>query len=168
MKKTYAFITLLFKKFHFIFWLTIFLPTILISGQSMAQGGPAGGPIIPGAGSASCDFTAIKESLGATESGGNYAAICYKPNIQPPVECDGGARGKYQFIRNTRSGYIRSNPQCNGSDCDSDEAWISPQCYGVQECIMDAYLAEKSQYMLKACGSFIIVVMHPVPQYTPL
>ncbi|PZO88413.1 MAG: hypothetical protein DI626_01810 [Micavibrio aeruginosavorus] len=107
----------------------------------------------PGAGSGQCDFTAIKASLSGTESGGNYSAIC----MNKGSECRGGARGKYQFIRATRSSYIKSNPQCNGSSCDSDSAWISAACQGVQECIMDAYLAESLDRLKKepACQQLL-------------
>lgn len=101
-----------------------------------------------------CDFTAIKNSILGTESGGNYAAIC---KTKSGAECNGGARGKYQFIRATRSAYIKKNPQCNGSSCDSDSAWITPACHGVQECIMDAYLAESLDRVRKepACQQLL-------------
>ncbi len=107
----------------------------------------------PGAGTDKCDFTAIKASLSGTESGGNYSAIC----MNKGSECRGGARGKYQFIRATRSSYIKSNPQCGGASCDSDSAWISSACQGVQECIMDAYLAESLDRLKKepACQQLL-------------
>ncbi len=95
-------------------------------------------PVTPGG---SCDYTAIKDSLYGTESAssGGYVAIC---RTSSGAECRGGARGRYQFIRDTRSSYIRTYPECNGAACDSDEAWISEACWPVQECIMDRYLAE--------------------------
>lgn len=134
----------------------VFFTTLVFSGEvlvsnpfifskALAEEAASGGTVNADAGSVvrdstNCDYTEIKESLYGTESAGSggYTAICR----QNGAECDGGARGRYQFIRSTRSAYIQKYPECNGAPCDSDAAWISEACWPVQECIMDRYLAE--------------------------
>lgn len=94
--------------------------------------GTAGNGTTPGG---NCDFSAIKKSLYGTESGGDCSKLC-------SGKCTTGASGKYQFIPATRNTYINKHPECNGQSCNSDAAWPTPGCCQVQECIMNAYLAD--------------------------
>lgn len=107
-------------------------------------------PTVPGAGGA-CDYSAIIESLYGSESAsaGGYTAICRDGSGNV---CESEARGKYQFIPATRSAYINQHPECNGQNCNSQEAWITEPCWPVQECIMNAYLAD-SQAMVRSSAS---------------
>lgn len=130
------------------------LGLLLIAGTLPANAGPGPTPptppvtppTVPGPGGA-CDYSAIIESLYGTESAsaGGYTAICRDSSGNV---CESEARGKYQFIPATRSAYINQHPECNGQACNSQEAWITEPCWPVQECIMNAYLAD-SQAMVR-------------------
>ena len=100
------------------------------------EGGPGG----PGGGG-SCDWSEAKAHITATESGGDYT------RLGPRHSTMGYACGKYQFMETTIDGYIRSAPHCNGSACDDPTfsqcpKWRSEPCFCVQECFMDAMLAD--------------------------
>jgi hypothetical protein len=119
------------------------------TGGTTPGGTTPGGTTTGGESGGSCDFTAIKNSLYGTESAsaGGYSAICRN---RDGSLCSSGARGKYQFIPATRSSYIRNHPECNGGPCDSQEAWITSACNQVQECIMNAYLADSLSRMRRS------------------
>ncbi len=126
------------------------LGLLMVAGSIPALAGPPvtpdpPSPQIPGEGA--CDYSAIIESLYGTESAsaGGYTAICRDGSGN---ECASQARGKYQFIPGTRSAYINQHPECNGQNCNTQESWISEPCWPVQECVMNAYLAD-SQAMIR-------------------
>ena len=127
-------------------------PNVSQGNGAVANGTAGSTTNTPGAGSANCDYTAIKNSISGTESNNNYAASCARN-----PSCNTDALGKYQFISSTRSSYIRKNPQCNGANCDSNAAWTTAACRPVQECIMDAYLAESQDRIKKspACQTLL-------------
>lgn len=102
-------------------------------------------PTVPGG---QCDYSAIINSLYGTESSGcgDYQAICGICQ-GGGSECSDRARGKYQFIPDTREGYCAQATECGcgtggaNAHCNSQEGWISGGvCNDVQECIMNAYL----------------------------
>lgn len=130
------------------------LGLLIVAGSLPANAGPPTPPVTPTPqtpGQGACDYSAIIESLYGTESAsaGGYTAICRDSSGN---ECESQARGKYQFIPGTRSAYINQHPECNGQNCNSQEAWITEPCFPVQECIMNAYLAD-SQAMIRNSAS---------------
>jgi len=93
-----------------------------------------------------CDFTAVKDSLYKTESGGSQPyTVIGKTNTRYGLPL-----GKYQFIPPTQATMIQRNPQCvpAGVNCSGNNILTQP-CWQTQECLMDALLAENLDRMRK-------------------
>lgn len=136
----------------------LFLPLLLslilvvmTPGMAHASAGttppttPPTTPTVPGG---QCDYSALANSLYETESAGcrDYQAICDMCS-GGGTECSARARGKYQFIPDTRERYCAQATECGcggggvNAHCNSQEGWISGgACNDVQECIMNAYM----------------------------
>ncbi|PZQ49126.1 MAG: hypothetical protein DI551_00300 [Micavibrio aeruginosavorus] len=109
--------------------LALVLSLVALTGTAHAQ---------TNVGTASCDYTAIKNSLHSTESAGtgNYSSY----------NSASGTAGRYQFTKYNREYFIRKYPSCNGSSCLDLQAWLhNENCKAVQECTMDALTAENQK-----------------------
>lgn len=121
----------------------------LLPGNADGSIGNNSEPVPPNSGG-QCDWSAIKDSLYGTESAasGGYTAV-------GPVTRYGRPLGKYQFIADTQNRMSRQNPRCEGDSCGnrnpycgsvgqcrSSQPLLQERCFGVQECLMDALLAD--------------------------
>jgi hypothetical protein len=105
---------------------------------------PVGAPAPPPpSGGGVCDWSAIKDSLYGTESAGSGGYNAVGPNTKY-----GKPLGKYQFIPPTQESMLNKNPQCKGQNCHGS-AIMNTACHPVQECLMDALLAENQDRIKK-------------------
>lgn len=94
--------------------------------------GTGGAPMV---GTGQCDFAAIKESLGGSESGGD----CSQEGLGEAARVN--AQGKYQFLESTWNSMVRGCPNADACPHGSQAFFNDPVCCQVQECAMDNLLA---------------------------
>lgn len=120
-------------------------PVFAASGQQH----PGVGDPKPGGGE--CDWSAIKDSLYKTESSGSggYTAVGPQTKYGRPL-------GKYQFIPPTQETFINKAKNCKGDSCRGRRI-LEERCWPVQECLMDALLADNLEKIKKnsACQQLL-------------
>lgn len=110
------------------------LPTsLLAAGPDDGLRGDASG--------GTCDWSAIKDSLYSTESAasGGYTAVGPETRYGRPL-------GKYQFIPPTQETYL-NRTNCDPQNQCAQRNILQPACHPVQECLMDALLADNLQHI---------------------
>ncbi len=120
-------------------FLSLFAITPVFAAEEGLGQTPFGDPT-GGTNGGSCDFTAIKDSLYETESGGALEASYRK---QGPMTRYGQARGRYQFVEETQNRMLSQHPECtpNGQNCYGANIY-NQECWQTQECLMDLNLAK--------------------------